>query len=168
MQGNRGIPETGAPTGRLVRETIGTFQLSPPCSRVQLHELAQVKPAVEQPGPPTNQGKKKSLVLSHFSLGEFVMPLRLTVALTFGSGTNCLMSLSLSFLINTYFIGLWWTLNVSHLAQSVCWVAAAIAICHHTLCKEVHSTHLSFYGEKFIGGKKFSFKTKIRPPLTNY
>lgn len=58
MQGNRGIPETGAPTGRLVREAIGTFQLSPPCSRVQLHELAQVKPAVEQPGQPTNQGKK--------------------------------------------------------------------------------------------------------------
>lgn len=114
-QENRGISGTRAPTGSLVREAIGTFQLSPPSARMQLYV-----PAVKQPSQPTNRGKKFTVILSHFSLGEFVMQLRLTIALTFGSGTNCLMSLSLSFLISTYFIGLRWALNVNHLAQGMC------------------------------------------------
>lgn len=34
---------------------------------------------------------------------------------------------------------------------------------------EVPPTHLFLYGEKFVGGeKKFYFKTKVSPPLTNY
>ena len=64
-------------------------------------------------------GKKFTVILSHFSLGEFVMQLRVTVTLTFRSGTNFLMSLSLGFLISTYFIGLWWALNVMY--QSMYW-----------------------------------------------
>ena len=83
-----------------------------------LSKNAAARVSSETAQPAHQSGKKFTVILSHFSLGEFVMQIRVTVALTFGSGTNCLMSLSLGFLISTYFIGLWWALNVMY--QSMC------------------------------------------------
>ena len=52
VQENRAISGTKAPTGSLVREATGTFQLSPPSARMQLHASA-----VKQPSQPTNREK---------------------------------------------------------------------------------------------------------------
>ena len=57
VQENLRVPEAAAPTGKLGRETTATNQSSPSCSRGQLRELAQAKPAVQQPNQPTSWGK---------------------------------------------------------------------------------------------------------------